>query len=169
MRLRLRQRSIVFVAVVAFLTPAALAATAPKDPPRIVPWKKIGNVGLGMTRAAVEARYGPTKGVSSLYFVDGGRLGVSYDDGRVSSIATDSKRYRTPTGIHVGMKVPLGVCHRVNNTCEYTWRGFTLDGRVGWRRVSHLDCKRDSIATLFLRKGTITLISLEVVPRRIGC
>src|ERR1051326_3472993 len=45
------------LAGVAFAAPATSAPRA-ADPPRIVPWQVIGNVGLGISRARVERMYG---------------------------------------------------------------------------------------------------------------
>ena len=49
---------------------AGAASPVARDPPRIVPWHEIGNIGFGMTHARVEAAYGaPINGNLADYVV----------------------------------------------------------------------------------------------------
>jgi hypothetical protein len=121
-------------------TSVTLAARA-IDPPRIIPWRIIGNVAIGMSRTRVEYVYGhgtpdPIFVGGEIFRVPGGLLKVAYDShDLVNRIETTSPRYHTRDGIGVGMRIPLGPCRRVKSRCEYRWRGFTYSGKepcCGW-------------------------------------
>jgi hypothetical protein len=113
------------------------AAAASVDAPRIVPWTKIGDVGLGMLSQRVTYEYGDSVqqlpgNAGGFYQVPGGELDVSFSHGRVIDVSTSSPRYVTPSGIHVGSKIPLG---RAQNGA-YHWNGFTYVRQLGmWMRV----------------------------------
>jgi hypothetical protein len=54
-----------------------------------------------------------------------GRIGVSYVDGRARVLETTSPRYRTPDGIHVGLRVHGMTCRDSDRgVCN---RGFSYD------------------------------------------
>ena len=98
------------------------------DPPRIVPWSKIGDVGLGMVETRVAYEYGdPSAGGNGyafgFYRVPGGGLSVIFRDGRVQDVSTYSPRYLTPSGVHVGSAIPLG--HLIGG--HYHWNGFVFN------------------------------------------
>ena len=114
-------------------TATASAGAMPTDPPRIIPWHQIGDVGIGMLKSRVTSEYGPgtnTPGAPELwdYRVRGGKLTVSYSRGRVRSVSTNSQRYRTPNGFGIGSHIPLRACQSIANRCEILWHGFQLDG-----------------------------------------
>lgn len=123
------------------------SATA-ADPPRIVPWHEIGNIGLGMSHARVERMYGraingnPPRETIDWEYRGRGVITVDYDaNGHVEDLSTASPAYSTPSGIHVGMRIPLGPCHRVAGHCEHRWHGFTYTNAGGkqfgeWDRVA---------------------------------
>jgi hypothetical protein len=112
---RSRLTAIVLVSTVT-LAPASVAAsgrgaaTAPHaaDPPRIVPWHLIGNIGLGMSRARVERMYGrgtvatPLRDAPAWVYRGHGAIRVEYDlSGDVAAVETTSPAYATRSGIHV--------------------------------------------------------------------
>jgi hypothetical protein len=121
------------------------APAAPDDPPQIVPWSSLGSVQLGSTVERVRSiygkplrrltlylpvgtRYASRVGTVESYRVHGGRLVVSYVDGVVKAIETDSRRYRTQDGIGVGASISRGPCRENEyDSCEYTWRSFWFD------------------------------------------
>ena len=95
------------VATAALVLVAALAATpsaaAPHagDPPRIVPWHLIGNVGFGMTHERVERMYGraingnPPRDTIVWQYRGRGVISVIYDErGYVDDISTSSSAGR---------------------------------------------------------------------------
>jgi hypothetical protein len=107
------------------------------DPPRIVLWHLIGRAGLRMSRVELERTYGPPYYVGPeppQYEVPGGVLFVSYIQGKVVSVATNSRRYRTRTGLGVGTRIPFR---------PGSWHGFRLgrDSRTGvrvwWRYATY--------------------------------
>lgn len=111
---------------------AGRAAAAAGDPPKIVPWSKIGDVAVGMLRTRVVYEYGASRpgsgGVSFGYYgVPGGRLNVTFRNERVVDISTTSPRYVAPSGVHVGTKIPLG---RLTDG-HYRWQGFTYASQPG--------------------------------------
>jgi hypothetical protein len=128
---------------------AATAASASQasDPPRIVPWHLIGDAGLGMSPLRIEYVYGnpvgwpatsPRAGDACCYYRGtGGKIDVFYVDGKAVGVGTNSAYYRTSDGIGVGVRVPIGPCHRTKKSaCEHRWRGFTLK-RVTVDLVGH--------------------------------
>jgi hypothetical protein len=132
-----RIHAIIFI-VTAFAL--ALVATAngsrsSTDPPRLIPWHQIGNVGFGMTHSRIEYIYGPPANgqtnPSLEYDYHGvGTIGVFYDhSGHVNGLDTKSPEYVAASGLHVGSPIPLGICHRVKHACQYRWRGFILVDR----------------------------------------
>jgi hypothetical protein len=140
MRIRL-----VAAVLLVFAAPAAAAPRA-TDPPRVVPWHLIGNVGLGMSRARVERMYGrgtiATPPRDELFWTYRGRgaIRVAYDiDGHVDSVETTSSAYASRSGIRVGIKLPPRLCGLVDYTCKHSWRGFTYESDYkSWKRVSRL-------------------------------
>jgi hypothetical protein len=127
----------------------AAAAHRTADPPRIVPWHLIGNIGLGMSRARVERSYGrgtvespPTTNALVWRYRGRGGIRVEYDlGGHVAMVGTSSPAYSTRSGVQVGEAIPRGRCHRVHGPCEYRWRGLTLEDApkdAYWSRVSSL-------------------------------
>jgi hypothetical protein len=103
------------------------------DPPRLVEWHLIGNVGLGMSDTRVEYTYGSPfdrytdRGADWRNYRGRGQIDVAYDrNGRVTWVSTRSSVYRTAGNFGVGSPIPLGRCHRVNGKCVYRWRFFTL-------------------------------------------
>lgn len=149
------------VALAAFALVATSAASATSDPARIVPWHQIGNIGLGMSKERVEYGYGPADRYGQ-YAVPGGWLMVNYDTRGVSGIATNSRRYRTASGLGVGTRIPLGPCHKTaTSSCERRWNGFVyypsfahswrLDVRRGKRMVT---------VQLPVARGVVTQVSI---------
>ena len=126
-------------------SPSAAAPHAP-DPPRIVPWHLIGNIGLGMSRARVERLYGrgtvatPLRDAPAWKYVGRGAIRVEYDlNGDVAAVETASPAYGSRSGIHVGIALPPRLCHLVNYRCKHAWRGFTYESDYNaWERVSKL-------------------------------
>jgi hypothetical protein len=117
----LRRAAVATIAVAACLAGGYLAAGAfgnrSADAPLIVLDRSIGGVSLGSTRAEVEATYGkPFKqlalvgagGAQALlayYRVHGTTLYVTYANGRVVSIETSSRYYRTGGGLGPGSSI----------------------------------------------------------------
>lgn len=121
--------TIIFTLAITSSVHASLAA----DPPRLVQWHLIGNIGLGMTDTRVEYTYGtPIDRVSDNHldlrvYRGRGRIEAAYDGGnRVVWLSTRSPIYRTQSGFGVGSTIPLGKCHPVKGNCVYRWNGFTL-------------------------------------------
>lgn len=145
MRLTLASLAVLGAAAV----PAAGAART-SDPPRIVPWHLIGNIGIGMSRARVERIYGrgtvespPTTDALVWRYRGRGGIGVEYDlSGDVAMVESGARAYSTRSGVQVGAAIPRGPCHHVRGTCEYRWRGLTFDDgdpkHAYWWRVSSL-------------------------------
>jgi hypothetical protein len=135
----------------ALAVPLALLAAGcgksapPADPPQIVPWSSVGGVHLGDSAERVRRLYGPALRSQALrlpvgtryaghaariesFQVPGGVISVTYVDGLVREIGTDSARYRLPTGIGVGTELSAGTCRHVEgNRCVYQWHGFRFD------------------------------------------
>lgn len=150
--------------VIAALLALAVAAPAAADPPRIVPWHTIGNVSLGMSKTRVEYAYG--RATQRVYGVEGGSMMVSYGSVGVYSISTTSARYRTPGGVGVGTRIPLGVCHHVARAsgCEYRWRGFIYITGFGPAWVRNVrDGKRTVQVQLFTERGVVTTVAVVVL------
>ena len=103
--------------------------TQGSDPPRFVPWSRIGDISLGSYREEVEAEYGrePRYG----YRLHTSRVFVAFDHGRVSEIRFSTPYYRTKSGFGVGSRIPLGPCHRTGtDRCEHRWHGFVWNLRL---------------------------------------
>ncbi len=144
------QARLIALGLLAIFTGAAGASTHAIDPPRIVPWHEIGNIGLGMSRQRVEHTYGkaingsPPRDSTIWRYRGRGVIGVDYDaNGNVDGLDTTSPQYATRSGIHVGMRIPLGPCHRVAGTCHHRWNGFTFNSGGGphyheWQRTATL-------------------------------
>jgi len=117
---------------------SAGAETSASDPPRIVPWHEIGNIGLGMSHQRVERMYGkavngsPPRGTIIWRYRGRGVISVDYGPhGNVDGVYTESPEYATRSGIRVGMHIPLGPCHRAAGKCHYRWSGVTLRSSGG--------------------------------------
>src|SRR3954466_670629 len=54
------------------------------DPPVLVPWHKIGDIGLGVPKERVLREYGKEPELG--YQLHGGKVQVAFDRGRVTSI-----------------------------------------------------------------------------------
>lgn len=130
-----------------------------------MPWHAIGNVAIGMSKTRVEYAYGRAAR-SRAYTVPGGALMVSYDSLGVGSISTTSSRYRTPDGLGVGSRVPLGPCIRVKQTptCQHKWKGFTYSAgfSAAWFRNESYG-KRTIQVQLFTNRGVVTTFALVVL------
>jgi len=134
--------------LLAFVAGSAAASRSATDPPRIVPWHQIGNIGLGMSHRRVERMYGraingnPPHNTIIWRYRGRGVIEVDYDaNGHVDALDTESPAYTTRSGIHVGMRIPLGACHRVAGSCRYRWHGFTFNDTGGrqlleWDRIA---------------------------------
>ena len=122
------------------------------DPPTIVRWHSIGSARIGMKRADIDAAYGKPVGLETIkhyfpvgtryygqpvaratYRVSRGRLVVTYVQTRARVLATTSPRYRTPDGIHAGLRIKPHRC-RGSYGC---WREFAFDECVDSFRTSH--------------------------------
>jgi len=142
---------------------------------RIVPWYAIGGVAIGESRTRVEYAYGPgttdTRYSGVRFAAPEGALILRFEvprigggQERVGMVATYSPSYRTPGGIHVGTKIPLGPCHHVQATpvqpahCDYRYRGFHLEGS-SWRRESSHNGIGIS-AFMDVKHGYVTMIRL---------
>lgn len=123
--------------VCACMLPASASASGRalvvKDPPRIVGWHLVGNIGLGMTATRVEYAYGyPTHRDTDSHgdwrtYRGRGDIRVGYDGkSRIVAVGTRSPAYRFTDGFGVGSTVPLGKCYRLKGTWEYRWRFFIL-------------------------------------------
>src|ERR1043166_2843395 len=156
------------LAVAAFAAPATAAPRA-ADPPRIVPWQVIGNVGLGMSRGRVEGMYG--RGVvvnrpeDSLVWEYRGRgvIDVEYDlNDDVAAVATISPVYVTRSGVRVGRKLPPRLCHPVGYTCKRLWHGFAYETDYNtWDRISKLSRRARWYVELDLgRHSTVQRIAM---------
>jgi uncharacterized repeat protein (TIGR02543 family) len=87
--------------------------------PLIVVDHSIGGISIGMTQAQVEALYGPPGDSSAItvlgggtgslvhYHVHGGLLIVTYANGLVVSVSTNSSFYKTRAGVGPGSAYPL--------------------------------------------------------------
>lgn len=136
------------------------------DTPRIMEWHQIGGIGLGMTHRQVNATYRATAfqdGVDySRYDVDRGSLWVWYARGVVVHFFTTSPRYRTPAGVGVGARIPLGPCHRTHRArCEHRWHGLVYyPGQAEWRgRFCYRGVR--SVAWLPTRLGRVEEVDLS--------
>ena len=99
------------------------------DPPVLVPWHKIGDIGLGDPKERVLRDYGKEPELG--YRLHGGTVQVGFDGGRVTSIWFSTRYYRTKSGFGVGSRIPLGPCHRTKaSRCEHRWHGFVWNLRL---------------------------------------
>jgi hypothetical protein len=106
------------------------------DPPLLVPWHKIGDIGLGEPKARVVREYG--RQLELGYRLHGGRVQVGFDGGQVTSIWFSTRYYRTKSGFGVGSRIPLGPCHKTGSyPCEHRWRGFVWNE---WVREKPCGC-----------------------------
>lgn len=107
----------------------------PADSPLLWEWRGIGSIFLGEPRAGVLQAYGrqPADG----YRLHGGRVQVTFFDGRVDSIWLSTPYYRAgPVG--VGNRIPLGPCYRTpTNRCEHRWHGFVWNS---WNHDQPCNC-----------------------------
>jgi hypothetical protein len=139
-----RCRSAIVLGTTAVVCTSSAAAPRTADPPRIVPWHLIGNIGLGMSRARVERLYGrgtvatPLRDAPAWKYVGRGAIRVEYDlDGDVAAVETSSAAYASRSGIHVGLTLPPRLCHLVNYRCKHAWHGFMYESDYNaWERVS---------------------------------
>jgi hypothetical protein len=153
------------------------AAAAPRatDPPRIVPWHLIGNIGLGMSRARVEGRYGsgtvarPPRDALFWTYRGRGALQVAYDiDGHVESVETTSPAYVSRSGIRVGIKLPPRLCGFVDFNCKHNWRGFTYQPDYeSWEQVSKIS--RLERADVELDLGPHNVVNRISLTRFLAC
>jgi hypothetical protein len=100
-----------------------------QDPPRLVPWRGIGDVFLGEKKAPVVREYAfGEKPRSELdYRLPGGEVQVGFDGGKVSSIWFSTPYYRTDGGFGVGSRIPPG----------RSWHGFVWNA---WGREKPCSC-----------------------------
>lgn len=148
------------------------------DAPLIVLNKSIGYVRLVMSRQEVESFYGAPaqRQVSRRYFPPGthyyrrplvhatyrlhrGILRIGYVDGRVKTIQTTSRYYRTKRGIGVGTRLPLNRCRRLDwlgrigpSGCKARWGSFVFDGACA---DAWLGGTRRALTILFANRGQI--------------
>jgi hypothetical protein len=144
------------------------------DPPLIVPWHRIGDVALGMTKTRVEYLYGQAsnpggQSCAYSYHLHGGFLTVYYNPyckksnirSTVGGVATDSPYYKTPTGLNVGDRIPLGPCHRTRSgACVYRWHEFVYrpDKRIWNATVT--DHGRKVYVILWMKRDLVDEISM---------
>lgn len=108
------------------------------DPPFLVPWRSIGHISLGESRARVESdygqagngyhvlqRYGDT--VQGYYVLHHAHVIVTFYGNRVGELEFSTPYYRTRTGFGVGSTMPKA---RV-------WHGFVYDA---WNRGKPCTC-----------------------------
>ena len=106
------------------------------DPPVLVPWHKIGDIGLGDPKERVLREYGREPDLG--YRLHGSRVYVEFDGGRVSGIQFSTPYYRTKSGFGVRSRIPLGPCHRTKaSRCERRWHGFVWNE---WVREKPCNC-----------------------------
>jgi hypothetical protein len=143
-------------------------SAATNDPPRIVEWHQVGDIGLGMTRAHVEAEYGrqPAQLDAVNYELHGGSVFVAYDAGRVQMISVDTTRYyRAADGFGIGFRIPVGPCRRSAGEFCHFWRGFVYDNYGSWDRrlVWHGQMVEVGIAVTHGTRGAVVGFDLEVL------
>ena len=121
---------------VAVVGAACSSGSRRADPPVLVPWHKIGDIGLGNPQKRVVREYG--KEPEFGYRRHGSRVYVEFAEGRVSAIRFSTPYYRTKSGFGVGSRIPLGPCHRTpTNPCEHRWHGFVWNE---WVREKPCNC-----------------------------
>lgn len=159
--------------VAALALPASASSAdsaASADPARIVPWHTIGNAGLGMSKDRVEYNYGARVNADDQHFttyqVAGGTLRIGFDiHYRVEFLTTNSPRYRTPGGIGVGVRVPLGACRRTAaGNCQFWWRGFRYRGKGLWVRANQNRGGRALFVGLQTTNGRISEVQIFFIP-----
>jgi hypothetical protein len=105
------------------------------DPPVLVPWDRIGDIGLGDPKERVLREYGTQPELG--YRLHGGVVRVEFARGRVTSIWFSTRYYRTESGFGVGSRIPLGPCHHVRaSRCERRWHGFVWNEWIRERPCS---------------------------------
>ena len=83
------------------------------DPPRLVPWTRIGNITLGERRKRVESEYGSVgtdyyvlqrygNDVQGYYRLHGRKVAVTFYGGRVGELDFATRYYPTEGGLGVG-------------------------------------------------------------------
>lgn len=143
------------------------------SPSGIDPWRGIDAISIGMSAIRVEYEYGVGRprsintgtasvGADASYRRGNGWLWVGYSNGRVDSVGTTSAAYRTPNGLGVGSKIPLGRCHRIPGGCKYTWQGFrySTEPCCGWYRLFRVG-SRSVRVWLFTLRGRVTAVWLS--------
>jgi prepilin-type processing-associated H-X9-DG protein len=168
----------------ALLAPLAAVAGAVSDTPSIVFNASIGDVRLGIPRSQVVETYGAGKTerlrgyfpvgvryhgkvlVRTTYWVHGGKLIVSYVDGRVKMIETTSRYYRSASGVGVGTRIPLGPCHYdKSGGCQHRWRSFEYDECGG----AWLGGTRRVTTVLYVRKSRVYRVQIGDVDVVLYC
>jgi hypothetical protein len=151
------------------------AAAAAADAPTLdFTHGKVGDLGLGMYRSAVDYRYpnvryhscaaGVCSGVGNdaTYLTGRGAVYVLFGSrsNRVNDIIFRTSSYRTNDGIGVGSAIPLGRCFRTSsNPCQHRWRGFTFIVEQGF---PYWYLRSGSIqASLDVRGGKVVMIELS--------
>jgi hypothetical protein len=126
-----------FVALaVGVMAAGCSSGSSRSDPPLLVPWHKIGDIGLGDPKERVLREYGPEPELG--YRLHGGMVQIGFDRGRVTSIWFSTPYYRTKTGFGVGSQIPAGPCHRTETSvCERRWHGFVWNE---WVREKPCNC-----------------------------
>jgi hypothetical protein len=159
----------------ALAVPAA-GSTRATDPPRIVPWHLIGNIGLGMSRSRVERLYGPGSVVLSpprdalvWRYRGRGAIDVEYDlNNDVAAVETASPAYATRSGIRIGAHLPPKLCDFVDFTCKHVWRGFSYESDyASWTRVSTLS--RYERAYVEIELGARSVVHHLMLTRFLDC
>ena len=125
-----RDRTSLPLATLAVILVAALVTgysdATPREPSArsVTPsWTKMGGIGLGTLRDAIEYRRGKGRPLNAYtkdvvtYRVPGGRVGVAYANGRVSSLWSSDPVFELPDGVVIGTLVPY---RRVGGT----WNGY---------------------------------------------
>jgi hypothetical protein len=136
----------------AAISPAAeglAGAIRASDPPVFVPWRRIGDIALGESKARVEHEYGSEgrgfhvlqrygDAVQGYYRLHGSQVLVTFYGSRVGELGFDTPYYRTKGGFGVGSTIPLGPCHRTATyRCEHRWHGFVWNE---WAREKSCSC-----------------------------
>jgi hypothetical protein len=136
-------RLFALVLVIGATASASFAVGTVNDPPTFVPWKKIGDIGLGMYKSRVQYEYGGDRdgfhliqslgpmysnGEQGYYVLHGTHVIVAFYGNRVGEIGWSTPYYRTSSGFGAGSAIPLGACHKTaTNPCEYRWNGFVFN------------------------------------------
>jgi hypothetical protein len=108
------------------------------DPPFLVPWRSIGHISLGESKAQVESHYGqPGNGyhviqrygdnVQGYYVLRHARVTVTFYGKRVGELGFSTPYYRTRSGFGVGSTMPKA----------RTWHGFVYNA---WNRGKPCEC-----------------------------